>query len=717
MGIFSGLAKTLTSGDFYAGAATTISANIDRDRAEQKEKIQKLVDKTFDDGKILRDKNREKKKRTKEQYENTLRLFGSDPNVGAVADAMARLSPTQYAETVKSIQSAMATAQARGTGADLRSLGVITTDPADRQASADVAGLGITLPQAQIQKFTGTTDDVVKRVMGTLENTDAGVNPEEKETLKKSFARRIGGLSSEEQLNEARKTAAQQLGISVEQLTALQTGEGYTGMAGPVAGINLGIADPAAVTEAKLAEVTFRLNSAQLTKAQEEAKKAIASRELGEKITERRDPMTGVRRPMSGYEFAALSDLATARAERDKTNAETLALGNVNNWSTTKINRLQRNLLQGVTAALGLDMRVFQFNNDDQGRPTTITSKADVMSRENALLALSGHVTTNLYESNRQANEGTVMDVIVTGRRPADFAKVVIDLYENNQEESGEFVRNIIERLNARGNNVGNTLISDIRKLLPITRASADLDPEGKLPNIIPGNQVVAEEGFNPDVLERTELVRRPQQPLAPALAPATDFRGMPIEDIGTAITDRYNYYAGLTTPPNQTRINRAILANFIDKRGRGKLMGYDVEDATAIMRRFDAIQAEANEGVAYDDQQGVMVTPALVQRLITDVVPEDKTATPKRKTEREPLTPEKMKQNWASAVGASTQLSNDPSSNTYAKQRNGFVAYLVRNNVKLSEAKNLWERYSAAGRGKEIMFSQASVDDFVKNQ
>lgn len=75
------------------------------------------------------------------------------------------------------------------------------------------------------------------------------------------------------------------------------------------------------------------------------------------------------------------------------------------------------------------------------------------------------------------------------------------------------------------------------------------------------------------------------------------------------------------------------------------------------------------------------------------------------------------MKQNWASAVGASTQLSNDPSSNTYAKQRNGFIKYLIRNNVQLSEAKNLWERYSAAGRGKEIMFSQASVDDFVKNQ
>ena len=72
MGIFSGLAKTLTSVDFYGGAATTISANIDRDRAEQKEKIQNLVNKTFDDGKILRDKNREKKRLTKEQYEAML---------------------------------------------------------------------------------------------------------------------------------------------------------------------------------------------------------------------------------------------------------------------------------------------------------------------------------------------------------------------------------------------------------------------------------------------------------------------------------------------------------------------------------------------------------------------------------------------------------------------------------------------------------------------
>ena len=430
MGIFSGLAKTLTSGDFYGGAATTISANIDRDRAEQKEKIQKLVDKTFDDGKILRDKNREKKKRTKEQYENTLRLFGSDPNVGAVADAMARLSPTQYAETVESIKSARATAEARGTGTDLRSLGIITTDPADRQASAEVAGLGITLPQAQTQKFTGTSDDVVKRVMGTLENTDAGVNPEEKETLKKSFARRIGGLSSEEQLNEARKTAAQQLGISVEQLTALQTGEGYTGMAGPVAGINLGIADPAAVTEAKLAEVTFRLNSAQLTKAQEEAKKAIASRELGEKITERRDPMTGVRRPMSGYEFAGLSDLATARADQEYRVAQTLALGNVNNWSTSKTNRLHQNLLQGVEAALGLSTDVFTYNVDRNGLPTNISTGADATNLDNAVLALSGYVMTKQYENNRQANDGTVMDVIISGRRPDQFAKTLIDIFD-----------------------------------------------------------------------------------------------------------------------------------------------------------------------------------------------------------------------------------------------------------------------------------------------
>ena len=313
MGIFSGIAETLTSGNFYAGAATTISANIDRDRAEQKEKIQNLVDKTFDDGKILRDKNREKKRLTKEQYEDALNLFSSDPNAGAVADALARLSPTQYAETVESIKAARATAEARGTGTDLRSLGIITTDPADRQASAEVAGLGITLPQAQTQKFTGTTDDVVKRVMGTLENTGAGVNPKEKDTLKKSFARRIGGLSSEEQLNEARKTAAQQLGISVEQLTALQTGEGYTGMAGPVAGVNLGIADPAAVREVKQADMTARLTTAQIKEAEAKADAATATLEIGNKKQEFTNPQTGEKEIMTGFEYQSLIANVTSR--------------------------------------------------------------------------------------------------------------------------------------------------------------------------------------------------------------------------------------------------------------------------------------------------------------------------------------------------------------------------------------------------------------------
>ena len=222
MGLFSGLTDVLKSGDFYAGAATKISDTWEKEKEEQSKILQKLVTKTFDDGKVLRDNKREKNKRTKEQYEAALMLFGSDPNVGAVADAMARLSPTQYETTVESIKSARATAEARGTGASLKDLGYITgtTGTAD-PSSGELVGVGLT------EKFTGSSEDVVKRIMGTLENTNVGVDPKEKDTLKKSFLRRVGGLSTEDLSSEARRAAAEQLGISVEQLTALQTGEGY----------------------------------------------------------------------------------------------------------------------------------------------------------------------------------------------------------------------------------------------------------------------------------------------------------------------------------------------------------------------------------------------------------------------------------------------------------------------------------------------------------
>ena len=68
MGIFSKLA----SSDFVAGAATKIGDNWEKQKAEQSKTLQELVLRTFTEGKVLRDNQREKNKRTKEQYEDAL---------------------------------------------------------------------------------------------------------------------------------------------------------------------------------------------------------------------------------------------------------------------------------------------------------------------------------------------------------------------------------------------------------------------------------------------------------------------------------------------------------------------------------------------------------------------------------------------------------------------------------------------------------------------
>ena len=232
MGIFSGL-----SGSFLAGASERISANWKEDREKMEAKINKKTQLFYDDAKTARDARRAEKKTVKQQFESALAVLGNDPNAGAVAEAMARLTPEQFAETKATLEKVRAEAEAKGTGTSLSELGY---------ASAGTAAYGTGELVGATKKFTGSSDDAVKRIMGTFEGTNVGVKPEENKALQKGFLKHVGGLSTAGITSEAQREAAEQLGVSPEELRAL-TGPGdafTTGIAPRMAGVSLGAVDP-----------------------------------------------------------------------------------------------------------------------------------------------------------------------------------------------------------------------------------------------------------------------------------------------------------------------------------------------------------------------------------------------------------------------------------------------------------------------------------------
>jgi hypothetical protein len=272
MGIFSGL-----SGAFLAGATERVSANWKEDREKMEAKINKKTQLFYDDAKTARDARRTEKKAVKQQFEDALAVLGNDPNAGAVAEAMARLTPAQFAETKATLLKVRAEASSKGMGTDLRSLGVISDTPEiEKVAFADPA-TGI-VPDT-ISKFTGSSDDAVKRIMGTFEGTKVGVDPKENKTLQQGFLKHVGGLSTAGITSEAEREAAEQLGVTPERLRALRgEGDAFTsGVAPKMAGVSLGATDPtirrgfeaedrtAAAAAQQLELLTVQIDNARIT--------------------------------------------------------------------------------------------------------------------------------------------------------------------------------------------------------------------------------------------------------------------------------------------------------------------------------------------------------------------------------------------------------------------------------------------------------------------
>ena len=728
MGIFSKLA----SSDFVAGAATKIGDNWEKQKAEQSKTLQELVLRTFTEGKVLRDNQREKNKRTKEQYEDALSLFGSDPNAGAVADAMARLSPTQYATTVESIKSARATAEAKGTGADLRSLGIISETPEMKKALLADPATGI-VPDT-ISKFTGSSEDVIKRIMGTLENTNVGVDPKEKDTLKKSFLRRVGGLSTEDLSSEARRAAAEQLGISVEELSALQTGKGYTGMAGPVAGVNLGITDPAAVREIEQAEVSFKLTKAQLEKAEAEAKAATITLEIGNKVQTFKDPIDNVDREMTGFEFQSRLEFAKSLSIIADNNSQIAERLGKTNWSRVNLTAVRGSISDSAIRSLGLDSNLFSVSRDANGNWTGITTKAVNDVTNTAVLTLANIYSDFLYNENKNATEQQIVDIsskaAVSGQ---DFLKKIIDWFDSKEtSERSERVKNLIAQLDKGNTTVtpGTALIAKFRanlaapvvtpeSLPPVTTAAAT--PVESTPVV--SGELSDEEIARAFAIPPTGLGSRqtPQQtaeaaattvtPTAPPEA-ATEFRGMPIEDIGSNLADEYARIENLATPfsrgdLNLTQSNNLLAMKNFFRDNRTKL-NLKPKDVSKVLNKYERLNKDAAEGVR--------VTPALVQNLITENAPAYETVVKNRIETREPLTDlERGKawnnetKNFAGKVIPKVQQNASPI-------QTAFLRYLVARGVSdRSKQRTLWINYF--NQNNEQPFTQASVDDFLASQ
>ena len=735
MGLFSGLTDVLKSGDFYAGAATKISDTWEKEKEEQSKILQKLVTKTFDDGKVLRDKKREKNKRTKEQYEAALMLFGSDPNAGAVADAMARLSPTQYETTVESIKSARATAEARGTGASLKDLGYITgtTGTAD-PSSGELVGVGLT------EKFTGSSEDVVKRIMGTLENTNVGVDPKEKDTLKKSFLRRVGGLSTEDLSSEARRAAAEQLGISVEELSALRSGEGYTGMVGPVAGVNLGVTDPAAVREIEQAEVSVNLTKAQLEKAQAEAKAATLTLELGNKVQTFKDPIDNVDREMTGYEFQSRLEYATSLSIIAENNSKIAERLGKTNWSRGNLTAVRGSISDSAIRSLGLDSNLFSVSRDVNGNWTGITTKAVNDVTNTAVLTLANIYSDFLYNENTNATEQQIVDIsskaAVSGQ---DFLKKIIDLFDSEEtSERSERVKNLIAQLD-KGNTTGNPgtdLIAKFRENLadPVVTpeslptepaaaaaaAAAETEPAAAAAAETERAAAAAAETERAAAAETERAATGLMAPRADQ-QPPTEFRGTAVTDIKSALTDNYDLYETYTTPPNMTTRNEKVLSNFLYDNSVN--MKYEREDITKMLKKYRVMQKKANdkqesEGVISRELQGVPVTPELIRTLVTaNTKPYVSEAVVETRIEkREPLTALARGKAWNNETKDFSGRVIPKDQQTASPIQTAFLKYLVARGVSdRSKQRELWINYF--NQNTEKAFTQTSVDNFLTSQ
>ena len=466
MGIFSGL-----SGAFLAGATERVSANWKESREKMEAKINKKTQLFYDDAKTARDARRAEKKAVKQQFEDALAVLGNDPNAGAVAEAMARLTPEQFAETKATLMKVRAEASSKGMGTDLRSLGVISDTPEiEKVAFADPA-TGI-VPDT-ISKFTGSSDDAVKRIMGTFEGTKVGVDPKENKTLQQGFLKHVGGLSTAGITSEAEREAAEQLGVTPERLRALRgEGDAFTsGVAPKMAGVSLGATDPtirrgfeaedrtAAAAAQQLELLTVQIDNARIT-----------NEDL--KVSNKPYTMTygGEEFEGSAKQHAARLDAITKKqnfdiAEQARRLGKPLAIGEINTFNKA---------LSTFTGVLGDNTLIFNA-----------ASNMYVPSRDTKDAGLLALVIGNAYRAQEQAGlrmqpNQSILDVTAQYLEPSKPAGDILTSIREAEGADG-YVQGstttaspYLNALNRATDAVRTTMRGKIERLAGVTGGAED---------------------------------------------------------------------------------------------------------------------------------------------------------------------------------------------------------------------------------------------------
>ena len=466
MGIFSGL-----SGAFLAGATERVSANWKESREKMEAKINKKTQLFYDDAKTARDARRAEKKAVKQQFEDALAVLGNDPNAGAVAEAMARLTPEQFAETKATLMKVRAEASSKGMGTDLRSLGVISDTPEiEKVAFADPA-TGIVADT--ISKFKGDSDDAVKRIMGTFEGTKVGVDPKENKTLQQGFLKHVGGLSTAGITSEAEREAAEQLGVTPERLRALRgEGDAFTsGVAPKMAGVSLGATDPtirrgfeaedrtAAAAAQQLELLTVQIDNARIT-----------NEDL--KVSNKPYTMTygGEEFEGSAKQHAARLDAITKKqnfdiAEQARRLGKPLAIGEINTFNKA---------LSTFTGVLGDNTLIFNA-----------ASNMYVPSRDTKDAGLLALVIGNAYRAQEQAGlrmqpNQSILDVTAQYLEPSKPAGDILTSIREAEGADG-YVQGstttaspYLNALNRATDAVRTTMRGKIERLAGVTGGAED---------------------------------------------------------------------------------------------------------------------------------------------------------------------------------------------------------------------------------------------------
>ena len=190
----------------------------------------------------------------------------------------------------------------------------------------------------------------------------------------------------------------------------------------------------------------------------------------------------------------------------------------------------------------------------------------------------------------------------------------------------------------------------------------------------------------------------------------------VPIENIESDLAD---VYERIESRPSRFSSRRDLtLTQSENLKAMEKFLGNNrrnlnlkLKDVSKVLTKYERLNKEAAEGVR--------VTPQLVKELIEDTASPYETTTPTTERAAAPpvLTAAKRTQNWTDQVGQTQPLSTNKDSDIFNKQRRSFIAYLISTNVNRSKGTELWDKYIQENKGKEVIFSQESVDSFVRTQ